>query len=166
MISLRVSHRGITSHDSGSVRFSRFGSTSRGSCLARFARFSRKSSIDFKFTSDTHVRYCDPQRPATAPYDPRRPVTTGDGSYVVLTVRFHESRFAWFSRFGFTRVTVRMVLTVRFHEPRFAWLSRFGFTSHGSHGSHGSVSRATVRFHEQNLNHYTSMFKQKLSPPL
>ena len=40
---------------------------------------------------------------------------------------------------------VRMVLTVRFHEPRFAWFSRLGFTSHGSHGSHGSVSRVTVR---------------------
>ena len=64
---------------------------------------------------------------------------------MVLTVRFHKSRFAWFPRLGFTshgshcshgsvsRVTVRMVLTARFHEPRFAWFSRLGFTSHGSH---------------------------------
>ena len=38
-------------------------------------------------------------------------------------------------------VKVRMVLTVRFHKSRFALFSRFGFTSRDSHGSHGSVSR-------------------------
>ena len=60
-------------------------------------------SIDFRYMF--HVQYCDPLRPATAPYDPRRPVTTGDGSHVALTVRFHESmpRFNTplnFERFG------------------------------------------------------------------
>ena len=91
LISLRVSHRGSTSHDSGSVRFSRLGSTSRGSCLARFARFARKDfksmfdrcSIGFKLASDT----CSILRPATTRDGSLRPETTGShGS--ILTVRF------------------------------------------------------------------------------
>ena len=38
---------------------------------------------------------------------------------MVLTARFHEPRFAWFSRFV-SRATVRMLLTVRLHKSRFA----------------------------------------------
>ena len=106
LISLRVSRRGITSHDSGPVRFSRFGSTSRGSCLARFARFSRKSSIDFKLTSDT----CSILRPAT----------TRDGSLRPETTRYDRRCCACGSHSSVSRATVRMLLTVRLHKSRFA----------------------------------------------
>ena len=63
----------------------------------------------------------------------RRPVTTGDGSHVVLTVRFHESRFAWFPRLGFTsdglvsRIHAPLQCPAQFRTVRFA-----RFCSHGS----------------------------------
>ena len=62
-----------------------------------------------------------------------RPVATGDGSHVVLTVRFHESRFAWFPRLGFTsdglvsRIHAPLQCPAQFRTVRFA-----RFCSHGS----------------------------------
>ena len=169
MISLRVSRRGITSHDSGPVRFSRFGSTSRGSCLARFARLSRKvfksifdrRSIDFQLTSDT----CSILRPAT----------TRDGSLRPETTRYDRRRFACGSHGSVSRVTVRMVLTVRFHKSRFALFSWFslGFLLPQRFWRFGGFVVGLVRGSlqagsdlKQNINHYTLMFKQNLSPPL
>ena len=112
---------------------------SHGSHGKVFKSMFDRRSIDFKFTSDT----CSILRPATTRdgslrpettrYDRRRFVCGSHGSVSQVTVRM------------VSRAMVRIVLTVRCHKSRFAWFSRFGFTSHGSHCSHGSVSQVAIR---------------------
>ena len=88
-------------------------------------------STIYRSSIGTILTRSGPIRPATTSYDPHGSQSShGSVSLVTVriafTVRFHESRFAWFSRFGFTSHrydplrpattrTVRLALTVRFH---------------------------------------------------
>ena len=67
-------------------------------------------------------------------------ILTRSGPILPATIRY-DRHGSHCSNCSVSLVTVRMFLTVRFHKSRFALFSRFGFTSRDSHGSHGSVSR-------------------------